>query len=264
MHRCITLLVPVLAALTLFSSPAGAQRSPFLPDDVYQNLTNEISGDIAFDSLRSLVLYHAPEGESQGFQDEARWVMDRAKSYGIEDVHFIDLPSWNPSGQGPSQGWTLKGGELWLTSPVKIKLGDVRETPTSVADFSPTSDLNADLIDVGEGTEETDYAGKDVKGKIILAYGPPRRVEAFGCRTHGAVGVVSYYSTRTDPWTEHPDQVAWLQLAPGAAAPVFVVSPRTGLELAHWISGRKPTYLFAPDAPPFPPGSAFRVHLTVQ
>ena len=264
MHRRLTLLIPFFAALALFSRPAGGQRSPFLPDDVYQKLANEISGDIAFDSLRSLVLYHAPEGGSQGFQDEARWVMDRAKSYGIEDVHFIDLSSWNPSGEGPRQGWTLKGGELWLTSPVRIKLGDVRETPTSVADFSPTSDLTADLVDVGAGTDEADYAGKDVKGKIILAFGPPARVEAVGCRDRGAAGVVSYYSTRTDPWTDHPDQVAWLQLSRKGGAPVFVVSPRAGLELVRWMSGRAPTYLFSPSSPPFPAGSAFRVHLTVQ
>jgi hypothetical protein len=265
MRRSPTLLVIAMATAAVLGRPVRAQQSPFLPPDVYQKLTNEISGDIAFDSLRSLVLYHAPEGESQGFQDEARWVMDRARSYGIEDAHMIDLPPWNPSGGDDNQSWTLKGGELWLTSPVTLKLGDVRETPTSVADFSPTSDLSADLVDVGEGTEEADYAGKDVKGKVLLAYGPPYRVEQLGCRGHGALGIVSYYSLRTDPWTDHPDQVAWLQLPRVSdMAPVFVISPRTGLEIARSMSGRAPTYLFAPSATRFAPGSPFRVHLTVQ
>ena len=264
MRRYLCLPGALLAVLSLFSRSASGQRSPFLPDDVYQKLTNEISGDIAFDSLRSLVLYHAPEGESQGFQDEARWVMERARSYGIEHVHFIDLRPWSPSGMAVGS-WTLKGGELWLTSPVMLKLGDVRETPTSVADYSPNSDLTGDLVDVGEGTEDADYAGKDVKGKVLLAYGPPMRVERLGCQKLGAAGIVSYYSARTDPWTDHPDQVAWLQLSKASsAAPVFVVSPRTGLELARWMSGRAPTYLFSPSAPLFPRGSAFRVHLTVQ
>jgi hypothetical protein len=265
MRRCLAVLVTLTALMLLPNRPAGAQRSPFLPDELYQKLTNEISGDIAFDSLRSLVLYHAPEGESQGFQDEARWVMDRARGYGLEDVHFIELPSWNASAEHPAQSWTLKGGELWLISPDTIKLGDVRETPTSVADYSPTSDLTADLVDVGEGTEEADYAGKDVTGKILLAFGPLNRVEALGCRKHGAVGIVSYHSTRVDPWTDHPDQVAWLQLSrSNDKTPAFVVSPRAGLELAHWMSGRAPTHIFAPSAPHFPPNSVFRVHLTVQ
>ena len=259
-------LAAVLVSISALAWPAKAQRSPFLPDDVYQKLTNEISGDIAFDNLRSLVLYHSPEGESQGFQEEARWVMDRAKSYGIEDVHFIDLPSWGNASEQTRPGWTLKGGELWLISPVTIKLGDVRETPTSVADYSPTSDLTADLVDVGEGTEDADYAGKDVKGKILLAYGPPGTVAKIGCTQHGAAGIVSYYSTRTDPWTDHPDQVAWLRAGSGVApsvSPVFVVSPRTGLALARWMSGRGATYIFAPPPPASPPGP-FRVHLTVQ
>ncbi|HEY6291424.1 MAG TPA: M28 family peptidase [Terriglobia bacterium] len=252
-----------VVVLTL-SWPARAQRSPFLPEDIDQKLTNEISGDIAFDNLRSLVLYHAPEGESEGFQDEARWVADRARTYGIENVHFIDLPSWGDSSGQPLPGWTLKGGELWLISPVTVKLGDVRETPTSVADYSPTADLTADLVDVGEGTDDADYEGKDVKGKIVLAYGPPAAIEQIACAQHGAIGIVSYYSTRTDPWTDHPDQVAWLQSGPAlSSAPVFVVSPRTGLALARWMSGRASTYIFAPPPPASPPGP-FRVHLTVQ
>ena len=48
-----------------------------------------------------------------------------------------------------------------------MKLGDVRETPTSVADNSPSSDITAELVDVGEGTNESDYAGKDLSGKVV-------------------------------------------------------------------------------------------------
>ena len=110
------------------------------------------------------------------------------------------------------QSWTLEGGELWLLEPRVVKLGDVRETPTSVADNSPTADVTADLVDVGEGTEESDYAGKDVSGKIVLAFGPPDKVKELACWTRGAVGIVSYHSTRTNPWTDHPDQIAWSHL----------------------------------------------------
>src|SRR5207245_2742799 len=73
--------------------------------------------------------------------------------------------------------WTLLGGELWLLEPRVVKLGDVRETPTSVADNSPTADITAELLDVGEGTEEGDYAGRDVSGKVVRASGPPNRVQ---------------------------------------------------------------------------------------
>src|SRR5438445_2146616 len=226
MRRFFVLLL-MLAGL---SASAPGQQSPFLPEDTYDKLTNEISGDVAYDNLRSLVMYHAPSGESQGFLDEAQWVEARARSYGLEDVKFVPLPTWKSSPRAADQDWTLLGGELWLLEPRVIKLGDVRETPTSVADNSPTADVTAELVDVGEGTEESDYAGKDVSGKIVLAYGPPNRVKELACWARGAVGIVSYYSSRTDPWTEHADQVAWTRVsAPKEgekpAPPVFVISP---------------------------------------
>ena len=265
-------IVPVLAALAALaclgiSVPAAGQRSPFLPEDTYTKLTNEISGDIAFDNLRSLVMYHAPSGESEGFLDEARWVAAKAKSYGLEDVRFISLPTWTTSPDAVDQNWTLQGGELWLVEPRTVKLGDVRETPTSVADNSPTADLTADLVDVGEGTGESDYAGPDVAGKVVLAYGPPDRVKELACWGHGAAGIVSYHSTRTDPWTDHADQIAWSHISPSKlgqkpAPPVFVISPRAGLGLSREMSGRASSHIFAPDGAAASPAH-FKVHLKI-
>src|SRR5437870_2420079 len=258
----------LLSMLALSTSVHG-QQSPFLPEDTYDKLTNEISGDIAYDNLRSLVMYHAPSGESEGFLDEAHWVEARAKSYGLEDVKFIPLPAWKSSPRAVDQNWTLLGGELWLVEPRVIKLGDVRETPTSVADNSPTADRTAELVDVGEGTEDGDYAGKYVTGKIVLAYGPPNKVKEQACWQRGAVGIVSYNSTRVGPWTDHPDQIAWSHLSASRegekpAPPVFVISPRAGLELSREMAGRAPLHIFSspsekPSAPP-----RFRVHLKIQ
>src|SRR6266536_1823451 len=220
-------LLGSLLCLVVVSIGGLAQESPFLPEDVYRSLTNQISGDIAFDNLRSLVMYHAPSGESQGFLDEAQWVEARARSYGLEDVKFIQLPSWHTAPDAVDANWTLKSGELWLTEPRLVKLGDVRETPTSVADNSATADITAELVDVGEGNEERDYSGKDVTGKVVLAYGPTNRVKELACWKYGAVGIVSYNSTRTGAWTDYPDQVAWSHIsAPKQgekpAPPVFV------------------------------------------
>src|SRR5437870_9709385 len=143
--RRLFALLPMLAGL---SASALGQQSPFLTEDTYNKLTNEISGDVAYDNLRSLVMYHAPSGESQGFLDEAQWVEARARSYGLEDVKFIQLPSWHTAPDAVDANWTLKSGELWLTEPRLVKLGDVRETPTSVADTSATADITAELIEV--------------------------------------------------------------------------------------------------------------------
>ena len=40
--------------------------------------------------------------------------------------------------------------------------------PVVLAEDSESADVTAELVDVGEGTKESDYAGKDVAGKIVL------------------------------------------------------------------------------------------------
>jgi hypothetical protein len=258
------------AVLCLITPSLGqGQQSPLLPEATYLKLSNEISGDIAYDNLRSLVMYHAPSGESQGFVDEAEWVAARAKAYGLEDVHFVSLPSWHSDPKVVDRNWTLKSGELWLISPKTVKLGDVRETPTSVGDNSPTADITADLIDVGEGTEESDYAGRDVKGKIVLAFGPPNKVKEAACWARGAAAIVSYYSSRTDPWTDHPDQVAWTRVSASKegekpAPPVFVISPRQGLALSREMSGRGSTHIFSDAGAEKASVPTFRIHLKIE
>jgi hypothetical protein len=255
--------------LVLLCSISGmAQQSPFLPEDTYNKLVNEISGDIAYDNLRSLVMYHAPTGGAEGFRQEAQWVLERAKSYGLEEIKYISLPAFGTSAQSPGQNWTLKGGELWLLEPQVMKLGDVRESPLFVADNSPTVDLTADLVDVGEGTEESDFAGKEVSGKIVLAYGALNKVREKACWARGAVGIVSYFSTRPTPWTDYPNQLAWTRMRASKkdekpAPPVFVITPRTGLLLSRWMAGRPQLDLFAGEAPTSAPGR-FRVHLKIQ
>jgi hypothetical protein len=260
----------ILALLAIGAGlPVFAQQSSFLPEDTYDKLVNEISGDIAYDNLRSLVMYHSPTGGAEDFYKEADWVLERAKSYGLENVQFIRMPAWRSSPNEVDLNWTLKGGELWLVQPRSIKLGDVRETPTSVADNSPSADLSAELVDVGEGVNESDYAGKDVAGKVVLAYGRINKVKELACWARGAAGIVSYFSTRVDPWADYPDQIAWSSVSASKTGekptpPVFMVSPRTGLTLSRWMAGRPPSHIFAePPENPAGPVQNFKVHLKI-
>jgi hypothetical protein len=246
-----------------------AQQSPFLPDETYDKLVNEISGDIALDNLRSLVMYHSPSAGAEDFLKEAQWVLERAKSYGLEEVKFIPLPAWRPDPKTADQNWTLKSGELWLVAPKALKLGDVRETPTSVADNSPSADIAAELVDVGEGVADSDYAGKEVAGNVVLAHGKIDKVKEKACWDRGAVAIVSYYSTRVSPWTDYPDQVAWARVSRSKEGekpppPVFMVSPRTGLMLSRWMAGRAPTHIFSEEPETASPPPGFKVHLKIQ
>jgi hypothetical protein len=61
-----------------------------------------------------------------------------------------------------------------------------------LADYSNDAEVTAELIDVGAGTAEKDYAGKDVKGKIVLAGGSAQAVQHEAIEGRGAAGVLSY------------------------------------------------------------------------
>ena len=55
LRRLLCLAVGYCAAI-----PILAQQSPFLPEETYTKLVNEISGHIAYDSLRTLAGGRSP------------------------------------------------------------------------------------------------------------------------------------------------------------------------------------------------------------
>jgi hypothetical protein len=59
----------------------------------------------------------------------------------------------------------------------KIKIASYGAEPVALVEDSESADVTADLVDVGRGGQDSDYAGKDVKGKIILTSGQPGALE---------------------------------------------------------------------------------------
>lgn len=209
------------------AGPAVAQQSPFLDEATYRALVNEISGDIALEHIRWFTHYHRPMGGSEGFEAVARYVEQKAREYGLEDVRYITLAS-------DSQSWTQKLGELWLIEPAERRLAFTPEVALSLADYSRTADVtSAELIDIGEGLSDADYAGRIVAGRIVLATGPLRRVMEEAVWKRGALGIVTFTAARRD----YPDQVPWMRIPlesgdksrQGTFA--FVLSQREGLRL---------------------------------
>jgi hypothetical protein len=239
-------------SVLLFSLAALAQTSPFLPQKTYDALVNEISGDRAYDSLRELTKYHAPHGTEQAFWDEAQWIAAQARAAGLADVRIIELPY-------PERiWWTPKSAEAWLIEPLadgktarETKLGSFAEVATFLADFSRNADLEAELIDVGAGTSDRDYEGKDVKAKIVLASGSTSDVEKEAVWERGAAGIVSYYSSRINP-LDYLDQIAWSRVNQKPDEKIgkepswaIMVSPRVGLELKRRLNWRREADRFA-------------------
>ncbi len=230
-------LIPIALALLLGPLPmlpkAAAQQSLFLPEARFRMLRNEISGDIAYDNLRYLTLYHSPNGGSRDFWREAEWIADRAKEYGLEDVQIHTLPYRSPS-------WWPTGGELWMVSPEERRLGSFEEAAVSIADYSRPSDVTAELVDVGDGGREEDYANVEVMGKLVLASGSLAKIHELAVEKRGALGIIYYAGYRA---LNHPDQIGWARLKrekPGDKPNTFafVISARTAERLKRLLRPR--------------------------
>ena len=232
----------VLGALgCLVTSLLLAQSSPFVPEKTERLLINELSGDLAFETLRITTQWHKPSG-SEGFFAVARYVEEKAKAAGLSDVRWIDQVAEAPA-------WTCHRAEAWLlegdaAAPKETLLGSYAEVATSIADNSRSADVTAELVDVGAGTAGSDYDGKDVRGKIVLAYGSPGSVMEQAVWKRGAAGILAHSSTRLNPLADAPDQIAW-QSVPDEDGPhgekttfAFILSARQGKALSDQLRGQ--------------------------
>jgi hypothetical protein len=214
---CILMCVP-LAPLVC------AQTTPFLSDDEIRMLSNEISGDRAFEHIRWLTHWHRDSG-MEGYFKAAEYVVKAAKEVGLTDVRFIEQPL-------PGVNYTARSAELWMTEPVALKLADIGEHAVYLADGSHDADVTAELIYIGDATAET-LKNLDVKGKIVLTNVQPGRAVQNAVYARGAVGVVTYATTEDRSAMDFPDQIAWTRI--GATPPegkqgtfAFSLPPRKG------------------------------------
>jgi hypothetical protein len=224
---------------------ASAQTSPFLPDPLFRHLVNELSGDRAFEYDRHLTHFHRTGG-SRDFFAATEYIRGAAEAAGLEDVKLI-RQKWD------GHGWSCTSGEAWLVEPEEIKLAAYGEVAVSIADNSRTTHVTAELVDVGAGTTEKDYQGRDVKGKIVLASGAAAKVHEEAVWKRGALGVLSSATNRPEAF-DAPDQVAWSHIpyeakdvsgvkdgTPGTFA--VLISPRRGRWLQKLAEGGKPPKL---------------------
>jgi len=80
-------------------------------------------------------------------------------------------------------------------------LASYEAEPVVLAEDSESADVTAEFVDVGDGTKESDYAGKDVKGKIVLVGAQPGSVQDLAVGKFGATGIVSYAQNQKTAWS---------------------------------------------------------------
>jgi aminopeptidase YwaD len=179
------------------------------------DLTENLSGERILDTIHYLTQYWrwAP---SHGFHIVAQHMVDETKSYGLQDAHierFIADKKTRYFGQTMNRpSWDPIAAELWVVDPVKQKITSFSDIPMSVAGYSRNTDVTAELVDVGDGSSPEDYAGKDVKNKVVLGSGAVGSLQQMAVFQRGALGVLSAWApdlqTSRDP-IDFPDFVTW-------------------------------------------------------
>jgi len=226
------------ALCALAACTAWAQAPPpLLPEPVVRALAAEVSGSEARRTAQDLTLFHRMRG-SRGFRAAAERVRDRLVSYGIADVQILSLPADGTIFYGTQRSrpaWDADFAELWEQERAGDAWVDARriasyETrPVTLAQDSASGAAAAELVDVGAGTSEGDYAGKDVRGKLALVAAQPMSAAPLAVDRFGAAGIVSYAPNQSTAWWKQNETlVRWGHLAtfPPPKTFAFMVSLR--------------------------------------
>ena len=229
--------------LSLVCGAASAQKPPLLPEKDVAALAQELSGETAKRNLEGIARFHRQRG-SQGFHSAAELVAERARAYGLSDVAILQFPADGKIYYGTQRSrppWDAEFAELWEVKggAAAIKMASYDAEPVVLAEDSESADVTAELVDVGEGTKESDYAGKDVKGKIVLAAAQPGAVQDMAVGKFGAAGIVSYaQNQKTAWWGEDENLIRWGHLETFSPNKTFgfMVSLKTGRALRERLA----------------------------
>ncbi len=134
--------------------------------------------------------------------------------------------------------WDAEFAELWEMKDGSgaVKLASFEAEPVVLAEDSERADVTGGLGGRRQGTKESDYAGKDVKGKIVLVSAQPGAVQDLAVGKFGAAGIVSYAQNQKTAWSgENQDAIRWGHLETFSANKTFAFM--VSLKTAHEIEG---------------------------
>jgi aminopeptidase YwaD len=232
--RVASVLIAFFISFTLKSQVAWYYQWGLLPDNIIDCFIGESSGERAYNHIIELSEYNRQRRASE-FSDtlmESKYIVDKLRIYGLSDIkieRFDKVSSWH----GIS-------ASLWEISPHNDKIADMTDLPFMVIPGSPNTDINADLIYIGEANNrELDMI--DLTDKIVLTSARTGSILSTMIQK-GALGIVSYYSPR--PYENQvmiPDSKGG-GISRGSQSKLFgfAVSPREGMILRERIlSGEK-------------------------
>jgi aminopeptidase YwaD len=204
----------VFCSIAIVFSAALQAEEPLASKDLIQALTEEVSGERAFDYTVSISHFDRIQA-CEGWHDAAEMIMQELVKIGYQKVVIEGWPSngsrYYYTYRTPI-GWRARKAELWMVSPTRERLCSYEEIPLTLVKHSNWANIEAELVDVGTGVGEGAYEGKDVKGKIVLATEYTGTVMREAVMRRGAVGVVTWYPPDVRPG--YPNMIRYTAIWP--------------------------------------------------
>jgi aminopeptidase YwaD len=194
-----------------------AQETGILLDAQTRDLFHEaLSGETAKEYAIAISRYHRIQG-SRGYREAGNYVIDVLRKNGFDEEHaFVEsFPSDGrvsyQTWQSPS-GWDIEWAELRMVEPLDERIAGYPEIAMSLMTYSNPGHARGELVWVGPGTQDSDYEGKEVAGKIVLCTGYGGDVHRLAVLKYGAQAVVCYLDD--DRAMEFPDMLAYTGMWP--------------------------------------------------
>ncbi len=205
-----------LILLIVFGVSAIPQnKPPLLPEPVVAALSNELSGESAKRDLEFISRQHRMRA-SKGIRTAAEFIAQQARSYGLEGVEILQFAADGKTFYGTQKArpaWNAEFAELWergADGKPSIRIASWDAMPLVLAQDSESANVTAELVDVGAGTSESDYHGKDVKGRLVLVSTQPEAIYRLAVEKYGAVGILSYAQNQRTAWFgENENLIRW-------------------------------------------------------
>jgi hypothetical protein len=211
------LLLTVLLSLVV-STAAYADLRALVDEATLRQIAAETSGEAAKRNLDTITLQHRMRSGDQ-FDAATQFIESQLDDYGLDEVETLRYAADGKTMFGTQKSrpvWDVRFAELWeieradgATRRVR-RLGDWESMPLTLAQDSLSADVTATLVDVGAGISAADYAGNDVRGKLVLTSSQPGAIVDLAVGEKGAAGIISYAPNQRSAWWKEDDRlVRW-------------------------------------------------------
>ncbi|MCI0518195.1 MAG: DUF4910 domain-containing protein [Woeseiaceae bacterium] len=221
--------------LGFLGATAAADIRELLPEAVLKQVAEETSGEEAKRNLDTLTLQHRMRASSQ-FDEATAHILRKLESYGLDEVETLQYPADGETLFGTQKSrpvWNVRFAELWEIDDEagqvtrKRRLANWEAMPLSLAQDSLSGEATATLVDIGAGTKDSDYAGKELRGRYVLTSSQPEDIVERAVGHAGAAGILSYAPNQRSAWWKQDDRlVRWGHLGsfPKTRSFAFMIS----------------------------------------